>query len=73
MTKAERQREYQRRYRARCRCGGVTVRLEVPARVIEGLLVAGRLDDADSRDPAKLAAELADVLSQWSRVWLQNS
>ena len=71
MTRAERQRQYQRAYRRRCRRGSVTVRVEVPARVIEGLLVAGRLDDAGSRDPARLSAELADVLQQWAKVWLR--
>ena len=72
MTRAEHQREYQRRYRQRQRRGVSMVAVPVPAEVIEGLLIAGRLDDAAALDKNKVAAELAVVLRQWAAMWLKN-
>ena len=64
------QREYQRQYRLRQRRGIAMLRIPVSPDVIEALLVAGRLDDAGSRDDKKVAEALAAVQRQWAKEWL---
>ena len=49
------------------------IRIPVSLDVIEALIVAGRVDNAGSRDSNTVAAALADVQRQWARIWLQGN
>ena len=63
---AVRQRRHRRRQAANARGYWVTV----PLHVVEALLKAQRLSEAESEDDRRVAVELVDVLVAWARRWL---
>jgi hypothetical protein len=62
----------QRRYRERQRRDEQVYQVPAQAAVIEALLLAERVTEAESRDRAAVARELGAVLKEWAARWLEK-
>lgn len=63
----------QRAYRERQRHGEAVLPLRVDYfRLIEALLVSGRLSEADALDRSRVKIAAGEVLDDWAMRWLQK-
>ena len=63
----------QRRARARRRQGMVSLRLDVHEhRLAEALMVSGRLTDTQALERRQIEHELAKLVEDWIRRWLET-